>query len=280
MKVKYRICNAIIIISLSIITVIPVFRLRFLRLMPCFTNSVMTDEWPCRAAMCTGVIPSWNKNTWNTFFFFFPKKWPNKLWPYFHPGATLHSWWVAWPHQCDHPQWQRGVGSSPWYGSCKQKCTDSSGKYVNLLVLNIALIFPLKFDNYKPACGDNIFVKFEQFLKNTGGATFCCYVCWCIAILEKDRELWYICLKQGLLGINWCCTIFSNCLVCIGRYGQSSERLAAPWWWWWPGKAASAGTTSPHQAGQTGPPGGSGKKCQNIIFLRICFYISIVCILV
>ena len=41
------------------ITVIPVLRLRFLRLIPCFTNSVITEEWPCRAAMCTGVIPSW-----------------------------------------------------------------------------------------------------------------------------------------------------------------------------------------------------------------------------
>ena len=61
------------------------------------------------------------------FFFLFPEKCPNKLWPYFHPGATLHSWSAAWPHQRDHPQWRRGVGSSPWYGSCKQKCTDSSG---------------------------------------------------------------------------------------------------------------------------------------------------------
>ena len=49
----------ITIIIIIIVTVIPVFRLRFLKLIPCLTNSVMTEECPCRAAMCTGVIPSW-----------------------------------------------------------------------------------------------------------------------------------------------------------------------------------------------------------------------------
>ena len=44
-----------------------------------------------------------------------------KVQPYFHPGVTLRNWWGAWRHQCDLPQWQRGVGLSPWYGSCKRK---------------------------------------------------------------------------------------------------------------------------------------------------------------
>ena len=47
----------------------------------------------------------------------------------------------------------------------------------------------------QPACGDNILVKFEQFLKNTRGATFCRNVCWCIAILKtKGDHAWYMCI--------------------------------------------------------------------------------------
>ena len=123
-----RVCTAIIIFSLSIMhrhsslpTEVPQA--------DALLHKLSDDRW---VAVSSCYVHRRHpklkqKHLKHFFLLFFPEKCPNKLWPYFHPRATLHSWSAAWPHQCDHPQWQRGVGSSLWYGSCKQMCTDSSG---------------------------------------------------------------------------------------------------------------------------------------------------------